>query len=82
MKPLSELKAEYMSRGGQKGFLRFDCPLCDPTHEIKVRFGPGAWTKIAGDSISNVTIQPSIRCIMPNCTFHGFVTNGVVTWVP
>jgi hypothetical protein len=80
MKPLKDLNGKLIERSEDRGLVRFSCPVCDPTHDIAINYGPEGWDKVAGNSIENLSIQPSILCLLPNCKFHGFITNGVVIW--
>jgi hypothetical protein len=83
--PLSKLDPKLT-----EGTLVFDCPACGPTHpwhghKIRVGFdaqhheGNGCFWEKTGTTIKDLTLTPSIDGT-PKCNFHGWVTNGKVTW--
>jgi hypothetical protein len=84
--PLADLDPDFGPIDGAKA-LMFDCPACDRSHSIAVTFEPpslfpsGALWKCTDDNPDTFTVTPSINCDHGHgCTFHGFVTKGVVTW--
>ena len=90
-KPLSELEPEFYDLQHERGVTRvlyFECPACTPGHGIEVGFsGPSifasgaAWRLLTAEDAATATLTPSIDCTHGgSCSFHGFVTNGVVSW--
>lgn len=91
-KPLRELDAAFMvldEQGISQPVLVFICPACTDGHSIMVGwtepsiYPSGAVWKKTGDTVDDITITPSINCDVgpdSSCRFHGWVTNGVVTW--
>lgn len=87
-RPLSELDPDWGTIDGARS-LTFDCPVCtgNDAHSIAVTFEPpspfpsGALWKLVDASQDTCTVQPSIDVTSSgSCSFHGFVTNGQVTW--
>lgn len=88
--PLVELDPHWFQRNGRAEGVVFDCPACvEPKrgHAIGVTWcapsihTSGAVWKVDRLCFGNMTLTPSINCDHGNgCTFHGFVTNGIVTW--
>lgn len=85
---LSELDPDWGPIDGARA-LMFECPICEgpKSHSIAVTFEPpspfpsGALWRLVDANPDTCTIQPSIDLSSSNtCTFHGFVTNGEVTW--
>jgi hypothetical protein len=73
----------------------FDCPACEGlrSHSIYVPwsgvspFPSGAMWKLVDANLATLTLTPSVDLDSANhsedpnrCRFHGFVTNGEVTW--
>lgn len=66
----------------------FQCPCCDDGHYIEAHWaGPspfpsGAmWRLESAPDFALLTLSPSIDLTRTsNCTFHGWVRDGVVTW--
>ena len=87
-KKLAELEPEFedVEHGGKFcRALTFTCPACDG-HAIMVPFAgaspfdSGAMWRLQGaEDISTATLIPSIH-VRSGCGFHGFVTNGEVSW--
>ena len=88
---LSELEGEFfdLKVDGVVGrALHFLCPACGGLHSIvapisgRSPFDSGAmWSLEGTEDIETATLRPSIDCSKSgSCSFHGFVTNGSVTW--
>lgn len=74
--------------------IRFLCPKCfmehggpEGTHQIRIPFvgrglGPAGW-QVSGTTFSDLTLMPSIALPADGggCGYHGFVTNGEVSFV-
>jgi hypothetical protein len=87
--PLAQLHPRWMRRN--KTAFRFDCPVCSSPHHIAVATSAPSlsptgyiWTHVGGDDFTNLTVNPSINCDVPElktrCKFHGFIRNGMVSW--
>lgn len=90
-KPLADLDPHWNQYG-----LVFDCPVCADGHGIMPQFWgepiypSGAIWRLTsgckGGPFENVSVEPSINCTVrrdggpTGCAFHGWVTNGRVTW--
>ncbi len=92
---LKELDPQWGAENGNRFCLIFDCPIpgC-PNKHIAVPFRMFAgydaekhhiWT-MTGDTFDTVSFVPSIDATRnkqgkpTGCMFHGFITNGEVTW--
>lgn len=83
-RPLAELDPHW----SEDGCLIFDCPVCPqgcclgvPTRE-PLRPGGPVWGWNGELDFTKVTLTPSIDYTKGDrCPFHGWVTNGVVTWL-
>lgn len=90
-KPLLELTPTWFAQpeinSGEPVALQFDCPVCPRgDHRLFVPFVDHVWnprreiwTK-TGDSFETLSMTPSIYYRNSPCAFHGYVTNGMVTW--
>lgn len=86
---LSELNGKIE---GDNLLLFFECPI-DKSHGILIALNKpyqdlneGRFWNSTGDSIENITLSPSVDCTKKKdgtpsgCHFHGFVSNGNVTF--
>ena len=89
--PLSSLDPSWFRKDGT--VIRFVCPVCPSGHSIIVPWSPPSplktgclWTKVSGSTFEDLTLSPSIDCTKPfegvpaTCRFHGFITDGQVSW--
>lgn len=73
--------------------VQFDCPICPANeHRLFVPWSHGdksqkwranhpLWEKTSeGFNFETLTLSPSIWYQSDPCNFHGYVTNGQVTW--
>ena len=91
-KPLADLAGAFIIRDEKQVGVWFECPSCPRNdaggvHMIRVPFHPdesrrmgglACWTK-TGTTLEDLSLQPSIRN-QGACNFHGFITQGKVTW--
>ena len=76
-KKLTDLNPKFILEEGMK----FDCPACESPHGIRVYWAGThdvLW-EMRGQNFDDVSITPSIDGT-PTCKFHGYVTNGMVSW--
>ncbi len=94
MKRLVDLDPHWFHRNGRPEGIRFHCPICrggegegHERHSLVITWEPpsihtsgAVWTK-TGNTFDNLTVTPSIDATRGgHCKFHGFITQGVVTW--
>ncbi len=92
---LTELEPGWVSENGNRYAIHFNCPIqgC-PIRNIVVPFKIWSgynpekhhiWTK-TGDVFETLTLMPSVDAtrtkqgVLTGCLFHGYITNGEVTW--
>lgn len=73
------------------GTLRFDCPIPEHGHKIRVPLGTSYW-RASGEFPDGLTVIPSINAAnltlsanvaaLDGCRWHGNITNGDVSTVP
>lgn len=92
---LIELDPKWGTENGERFTLIFECPIAGcPSRYIAVPFKTfigydpekhHIWTK-TGDTFENISLSPSVDATKnkkgepTGCLFHGFITNGEVTW--
>ncbi len=91
---LTDLEPRWGGEDGKRYCLLFQCPVCSNGHGIKVNFAmfkgydpekDHIW-QMTGDSFDTLTFSPSIDATKDKqgkptgCKFHGYITNGEVTW--
>lgn len=64
----------------EAGTLRFDCPIREHGHKIRVPLGTSYW-HATGDFPDSFTVLPSVNATGPTCNWHGNVTNGEVSMI-
>lgn len=67
--------------------LQFDCPVCPRgCHRLFVPFVDHVWNHPrptwhkSGATFEDISLSPSIHYPAMPCQFHGYVTQGKVTW--
>ena len=76
---------EVSCRSSANGVM-FDCPKCgrhrvlcwDRTVPAGITPGPGRWDMV-GDTLDDLTLNPSINLEPNGCCWHGWVKNGDAT---
>ena len=90
--PLIDLDPEWHRNPGltNRVGIWFRCPVCTGAHaghSLLVTWAENTIHKIhwdkTGDTFETLTLSPSINCKHSDdgCQFHGFVKNGLVTWL-
>lgn len=73
------------------GTLRFDCPIPEHGHKIRVPLGTSYW-RATGEFPETPSVTPSVNAANPalsgnlaaldSCRWHGNISNGDVSTVP